>query len=197
MQKCRESRSCRGLLMRFASVVALGVAASGCSSDDGPAADNGEGGSGNSEPNLPPATSVEGAPLGPSANVELTGHIFKLPQLPPPDVSELRVPDGFVITRARSQFSRPLDAGARGHPSLLAHHGRPRRGHAQALRSLGGLEHSRFRDQPARRAAGTGPLDRSTGASARRYVTRQGWILGPAAASGRSTSRLPRSSLRA
>jgi Raf kinase inhibitor-like YbhB/YbcL family protein len=47
-----------------------------------------------------PSTSVLEAPLGPTANVEVTGHIFKADPLPPPGVARLKAPDGFKITRA-------------------------------------------------------------------------------------------------
>ena len=45
-------------------------------------------------------TRVEDASLGPTANIEVNGHIVKPEQLPPLDPAKLRVPDGFVLTRA-------------------------------------------------------------------------------------------------
>jgi len=36
--------------------------------------------------------------LGPTADIELTGHVFKVQQLPAPDVSTLTVPSGFSLT---------------------------------------------------------------------------------------------------
>lgn len=44
----------------------------------------------------PPAN----AGLGTTADVEVTGHIFKPPQLDAPDVSKLTAPEGFVIEKA-------------------------------------------------------------------------------------------------
>jgi Raf kinase inhibitor-like YbhB/YbcL family protein len=46
------------------------------------------------------STSVLQAPLGPTANVEVVGHIFKPERLPAPDVGQLQVPAGFVVTKA-------------------------------------------------------------------------------------------------
>ncbi len=51
-----------------------------------------------SEKNAKPATS--GAGLGPTSDVEVTGHVFKAPPLPPPDLDKLHVPQGFAISKA-------------------------------------------------------------------------------------------------
>jgi Raf kinase inhibitor-like YbhB/YbcL family protein len=77
----------------------LSVAA-GC--DDGEAtkgtigdACGGAGGSSSSS-----STSVLDAPLGPTANVELVGHILKPETLPPPELTQIKVPDGFKVAKA-------------------------------------------------------------------------------------------------
>ncbi|WP_394834390.1 YbhB/YbcL family Raf kinase inhibitor-like protein [Pendulispora rubella] len=49
-------------------------------------------------------TSVDNAPLGPTANVEITGHIFKPEPLPAPDVSKITVPAGFVLTKVAEKL---------------------------------------------------------------------------------------------
>jgi Raf kinase inhibitor-like YbhB/YbcL family protein len=89
---------------------ALAIAAAGCSDDSSCATDNTGGTTANAGTNGNAAgkagqggsssTSVENATLDPAADVEVTGHILKPPQLPPPDISKLTVPDGFVIERA-------------------------------------------------------------------------------------------------
>ncbi len=45
--------------------------------------------------------------LGASADVEVTGHIFKAPQLPPPDVDKIKVPNGFVVSKAAEGLGNP------------------------------------------------------------------------------------------
>jgi Raf kinase inhibitor-like YbhB/YbcL family protein len=97
-----ELSTVRGVCCMSVWALALGLSASACSDDDPPAStddDEEAGGAGNS-PSDPSSTSVEDAPLGPTANVEVTGHIFKPEPLPAPDPSKLTVPQGFELTRA-------------------------------------------------------------------------------------------------
>ena len=49
-----------------------------------------------------PPTTVEDAPAGPVANIEVDGHIYKPRPLPPPDPARLSVPAGFVVTQVAS-----------------------------------------------------------------------------------------------
>ncbi len=58
--------------------------------------------SGCSDDKSPSPSSAEAAPLGPTADVEVTGHVFKVPQLAAPDVSTLSVPAGFSLSKAAS-----------------------------------------------------------------------------------------------
>jgi Raf kinase inhibitor-like YbhB/YbcL family protein len=102
------------LLGRSGLAIAVAVMAS-CSSkstttvttpvciDGGGSADSGGADSGGASP----STSVLEAPLGPTANVEITGHILKPQRLPAPDLAQLKVPDGFKITKAAEGIGNP------------------------------------------------------------------------------------------
>ena len=77
------------------------LALSACSEENKPSSTDPQGGKGNPGGDAgAPSTTVEGASLGPTADVAVTGHILKLERLPPPDLEKIRVPDGFVITKA-------------------------------------------------------------------------------------------------
>ncbi|MFZ5893807.1 MAG: YbhB/YbcL family Raf kinase inhibitor-like protein [Myxococcota bacterium] len=120
----RESRSIEGgelrrgrkllhCLFALSGAAALGLVSLACS-DDNSSTNGGQGGNGGATAGSAgkaatagnagvgvggSSSSVENAPLGPSADVEVTGHIFKPEQLPAPDLSKLTVPPGFVITQ--------------------------------------------------------------------------------------------------
>jgi Raf kinase inhibitor-like YbhB/YbcL family protein len=84
-------------------------AGAGCkeSSSCPPSIDGGNGGAGGASTDLPASTTVEGASFGPSANIEVKGHILKPEPLPAPDVAQLKVPAGFVITKAAVGLGNP------------------------------------------------------------------------------------------
>jgi Raf kinase inhibitor-like YbhB/YbcL family protein len=80
--------------------LALGAASavSACGSDEKPANDSPEPGSGGAA--SVPSTGIDDAPPGQTQNIEVTGHIVKVEQLAPLDPKELHVPDGFVVSVA-------------------------------------------------------------------------------------------------
>lgn len=90
------------------------VASGGATNSAGAAGANSGGKAGQSGGSS--STSVENAPLGATADVEVTGHILKPEQLPAPDVSKLTVPSGFVISKAAENLgnARMIVVGADG-----------------------------------------------------------------------------------
>ncbi len=80
--------------------LALLATAMACSDNEPspPSSPDGTGGS-NEASGGETASSVEEAGFDPTADVEVRGHIFEPEQLEPLDVSELTVPDGFVVTK--------------------------------------------------------------------------------------------------
>ncbi len=97
-------RSVRTHLSTLCGAAAL-CALSACSDNEAsPSGASGGQGNDGGAPSESPSGSVEAADLGPTANVEVTGHILKPPQLPAPDPSKFSVPEGFVITRAAEEL---------------------------------------------------------------------------------------------
>ena len=50
---------------------------------------------------------VASGTLGPTEDVTITGHVFKAPQLPAPDLDKIKVPQGFVVSRAAQGLGNP------------------------------------------------------------------------------------------
>jgi Raf kinase inhibitor-like YbhB/YbcL family protein len=110
----RPTRSPARLRLFFAGAVAVALGA--CNDDSCPppaqaGGASGGGGAGGVAADAVPPTSVENAPAGPVANIEVDGHIYKPQPLPPPDPSRLSVPAGFVVA--------PIATGL-GNPRMLA-----------------------------------------------------------------------------
>jgi len=111
---CRRQHHSRAWLLWLCGLTATLPALGACSDDNEPKGGGGEAGGPSDDGTLP--TTVEDAPLGPNADVQVTGHILKPVALPPPDVSQLTVPDGFLITKAAEGLgnARLLVAGPAG-----------------------------------------------------------------------------------
>jgi Raf kinase inhibitor-like YbhB/YbcL family protein len=109
-RRFRRTISLAWLLSSSVGLIAC-VALAACSDDENPGAEA-SGGSGGEPASArggnagdgaaaesPAPTSVEDAPLGPTVNVQVTGHMFEPEHLAPPDTSRLTVPDDFVVTK--------------------------------------------------------------------------------------------------
>jgi Raf kinase inhibitor-like YbhB/YbcL family protein len=107
--RCGPARLMRWALLAAAcSTIACSDSDAAKGRDSGADTDGGDGSS---------STSVESAPLGPTANVEVTGHILKPEPLPAPDPSHFHVPQGFLLSKAADNLGNarilvPTDDGS-------------------------------------------------------------------------------------